>query len=166
MLSIVEARGTRMFTKKVVFTVLIMISLISCNRKMDIELIHHFPGQSWNRFEKVNLSFQVEDIEPSYDIFLKINHTDKYPYKNLRFNLIIYMPSGEERINVYDFDMRKEDGDFISTAINDHLEVILPLRSELRFTKTGICRFEFEDLIPRLEIPGIITMSVILKKNR
>ena len=154
-----------MFTKKLVFIALIMI-LISCNRKKDIELIHHFPGQFWNRFEKVNLSFQVEDSKSSYDIFLKINHTDKYPYKNLRFNLVIYMPSGEERIVEYDFNMRREDGSFISTVKNDHLEVIFPLRSELQFTKTGICRFEFEDLIPRLEIPGIITMSVILKKNR
>jgi len=155
-----------MFTRKIVITVLIMISLISCNRKKDIELIHHFPNQTWNRFEKVNFSFQVEDLKPSYDIFLKIIHTDKYPYNNLRFNLIIYMPSGEERIVEYDFDMRKEDGDFVSTAINDHFEVIFPLRSELRFTKTGICRFEFENLIPRLEIPGIITMSVVLKKTR
>ncbi|MCK4678939.1 MAG: hypothetical protein KAT48_12465 [Bacteroidales bacterium] len=154
-----------MIAKKLIFIVFIMI-LISCNRKKEIELIHHFPGQSWNRFDKINLSFQVEDIKPSYDIFLKINHTDKYPYKNLRFNLIIYMPSGEERIVEYDFDMRKEDGGFSSAVINDHLEVIFPLRSELRFMKTGICRFEFEDLIPRLEIPGIIKMSVILKKNR
>lgn len=143
-----------------------MILLISCNRKKEIELIHNFPDQTWNRFEKVNLSFQVEDSKLSYAIFLKINHTDKYPYKNLRFNLVIYMPSGEERIVEYDFDMRREDGSFISTVKNDHLEVIFPLRSELQFTKTGICRFEFEDLIPRLEIPGIITMSVILKKNR
>lgn len=155
-----------MFTNKLFFSVLTMILLISCNRKKDVELIHHFPDQSWNRFDKINLSFQVEDIKPSYDIFLKINHTDKYPYKNLRFNLIIYMPSGEERIIEYDFDMRKEDGGFISTVINEHLEVIFPLRSELRFTKTGTCRFEFEDLIPRLEIPGMITMSVVLEKNR
>jgi hypothetical protein len=74
------------------------------------------------------------------------------------------IPSGEERIQEYDFDIMDNNGSFIGAAHDSLFQVIFHLKQGLIFSKEGMCKVEIENLIPKTEISGIVEIGLIIKR--
>jgi len=137
-----------------------------CKKEYAIEVYHTFPGNRWSRFEKIEFEVPVQSTDSYYDIYLCLKHDSTYPYKNLYINVVMFLPSGETRIREYDFDVKDEDGFFVAQMIQGKGENVFLLRKEIKFTEPGICLFEIEDLIPRIDISGIHQLGILMKKSK
>jgi gliding motility-associated lipoprotein GldH len=148
------------------FTFLFLsVFIFSCQYDKPTEYYYKFPNQTWSRFEYVHLEIPLGNTKHDYDIILSVRHTKRYPFKNLYINVIMKMPSGEERIMEYNFDIVKADGTFIGQDDHGILEVTFPLKQDIRFWEKGILKVEIEDLIPRPEITGIVEMGLIITRS-
>lgn len=153
--------------RQIIVLLLIPFILIplSCNKNDKQCQFVSFANQAWNRFEKQNFGFPVINTSASFDIKLILRHNDDYPFDNLYINVVMEMPGGEERIMEKDFRIRDALGNFLSDDRNGYREVSFYLYKELYFSEKGLCSVEIENLIPKIEIPGILKLGVCLQKS-
>jgi len=140
--------------------------LAACNNKQAIEVDHVFPENAWNRFDLIDLEAFIDNIDASYDLYLHIKHDSTYPFDSLYINIAMYLSSGEIRVNEYTFDIKDENGDFLSQLTDGKGDLSFLLREDFYFSEAGIFRVEIECLIPRVEIKGIQNIGIILKETK
>jgi gliding motility-associated lipoprotein GldH len=143
-----------------------VVLLLTCCHRRAVELTHLFPDKTWDRFQKLNFEFPVTSIKYPYDILLKITYDSTYRFRNFYINVVLDMPSGEERINEYDHDIVNKDGSPAGRREDDAMTTTFPLWRDLKFSEEGICKLEIEDLIPRTEITGIRSLHLIILRKR
>ncbi|MDD5507460.1 MAG: hypothetical protein PHD25_03915 [Bacteroidales bacterium] len=153
---------------KQVFALLFIPFLIipfSCNTKDDLCQWVTFNNQAWNRFEKQKFGLSVMNTTASFDMKLILRHNDDYPFDNLYIHIVMEMPGGEERIMEKDFRIRDALGNFLSGDRNGYRELSFYLFKDLNFSEKGLCSVEIENLIPKIEIPGILELGLCLQKS-
>jgi gliding motility-associated lipoprotein GldH len=143
------------------FSLWILLIVYGCSDKKDLVVYKTFTDQTWLRFDILHFGIPVNLPENNYDVFLFVNHTKEFEFANLDFNMIMTTPSGEERIKEYQLDIRRKDGQFISQCNNDSCEISIALKKDLKLTK-GILNLELENLVPRLQIKGLLGLGIRL----
>lgn len=134
----------------------------ACNKNEKQCLFNSFDKTTWNRFEKQKFEFPIENNSSPYDVMLTLRHNDDFVFDNLYIHVVMEMPGGEERIMEYDFKIRDDDGNFLSNDRNGYHEISFPLHKELHFSERGACRVEIENLIPKMEIQGILELGLCM----
>lgn len=149
-------------------TILLLISLItlvSCQKSVVYKEYHKFDNYTWGRFEKVRFEIPIEEAGITADIVLSVRHITQYPYDNLPVNIILTTPSGEERIMQKDFMLKDAEGEFKGSVAGDLWDFEETLWPRFLFTEKGMYILEFENLIPKMGIPGLDDMGVKVVKN-
>ena len=142
--------------------VLALLILSACSKENDYVIYHRFPAHSWYRYNILQFEIPLELTEKPYDVYFFVNHTKQYAFDNLDFNMIMTTPAGEERIKEYHFPIRRKDGGIIGECTGDSCSVSIPLKKEIYFSGQGILKIEIENLVPRLEIKGILGVGIRL----
>lgn len=138
----------------------------ACKRDKGLTVFNSFPERAWSRFEKQSFDFRIADNSFPYDLMLILRHSENYPFGNLYVNVVTEMPGGEERIMEHDFKMKDSDGAFLSRVKEEgYREITFPLHTGLHFAEEGSCSVEIENLIPKIEIPGVLELGVILQRS-
>jgi gliding motility-associated lipoprotein GldH len=144
---------------------LLLFVVYGCSDNNDVMVYQKFKDQTWSRFDLLHFNIPVKAAEKNYDVFLFIHHTAEYEFDNLDFNMIMTTPSGEERIKEYHMDIRRKDGGFIGQCSKDSCEVSVALKKGLKLTK-GILNLEIENLVPRMQIKGLLGLGIRLQPVR
>lgn len=152
--------------KKVLFLILAASFLSSCQKGVIYKEFHKFDNYTWGRFDKVSFEIPVEEEGTSADIVFTIRHITQYPYDNLPVNVILTTPSGEERIMEKDIALKDSENNFKGSVAGDLWDVEEVLWKDFSFTEKGTYAIEFENLIPKMGIPGLVDVGVVLRKNR
>jgi gliding motility-associated lipoprotein GldH len=147
------------------FFTLIFLIICGCSDNKDIRVYYKFKDQTWSRFDPVRYEITIDPTERNYDVFLFAHHTREYEFDYLDFNMIMNTPSGEERIKEYHVDIRRKDGGFTGQCTNDSCEVLVALKKDLKLTK-GVLSLEIENLVPRLQVKGLLGIGIELHPVR
>ncbi len=143
-----------------------LVLLFSCQRGVIYKEFHKFDNYTWARFDKVTFSIPVENAGTTADIVFTIRHITQYPYKNLPVNIILTTPSGEERIIKKDIRLKDENEEFKGKVAGDLWDVEEVLWPAFYFTEAGTYTLEFENLIPKMGIPGLADIGIYLKSAK
>jgi len=144
----------------ILFSIL-LLSLFSCSENDDLISYHKFTDQVWPRYNILHFEIPVDVSENNYDVSMIIRHTKEYEFDYLDFNMLMTTPSGEERIKEYHINVKKRDGGFTGRCTIDSCEIITFLRKDLMLSK-GTLIIELENLVPRLEVKGLLSLSIRL----
>lgn len=142
-----------------------ILLLTGCRKDKDIISYHTFPNRAWYRYEILKFAIPITNIEKSYDIYFFARHTMDYPFDNLSFNMVMTTPSGEERINEYPFTLKRNDR-FTGKCNSDSCEAEVPLKTDIHFDKKGILVIEIENLVPRLQAPGLLGVGIRMRPRQ
>ncbi len=148
--------------KALVYGLLFLLILSGCKKNNEIIRYHKFNNQTWNRFEKIRFDIPVLEIDKRFDVFFFANHTKKYEFDNLEFNMIMTTPSGEERIKEYKFLLKDKTGGFTGNCNQDSCTASIALKKGLWIDKKGMLRIEIETLVPRLQINALLGIGIRL----
>jgi len=152
--------------KRFVLSLCFIALLTSCQKGVVYKEFHKFDNYTWKRFDKVTFSIPVEEAGLNADIVFTIRHITQYPYNNLPVSIILTTPSGEERIVEKDIILKDETGEFkgsVAGDLWDYEEILWP---GFQFNETGNYTIEFENLIPKMGIPGLADVGLYLKKKK
>jgi len=144
------------------YSSLLIFFLSSCSGNEELTTFYKFKDQTWPRFNILHLEIPVKLQRKSYDVTLFIRHTKEYEFDAIDFNMLMTTPSGEERIKEYHMNIKKKDGGFIGPCAKDSCEVSINLKRQLMLTK-GILTIEIENLVPRLEVKGLLSIGIRLR---
>jgi gliding motility-associated lipoprotein GldH len=148
--------------KSFIYTLLLLLIFSGCKKSNEIVSYHKFPGQTWNRFEKLKFDIPVQAIDKRYDVYFFASHTREYEFDNLDFNMIMETPNGEERIKEYSFLIKDKTGGFTGNCTADSCIATVALKKGLYMDKKGMLRIEIEVLVPRLEIRSLLGVGIRL----
>ena len=142
------------------FGVLAIFLLAGCQKNKDYVLYYQFKQHLWHRFNKLQFEIPLRPSLKGWDIYFFAHHTKDYPFDNLDFNMIMNTPSGEERIKEYHFEIKRKNGEFAGECTKDSCIATIALKKEIYFPEKGILKIEIENLIPRLEVHGLLGVGI------
>jgi len=147
---------------------IIIVSLIltSCGRNTVFEKYIKMEKLSWSRFNNLQYEIPIKKIGAEYDIIFALRHTQEIPYDEIRLNCTLSTPSGEIRSLEYEIRIKDRSGALIGSRVGDLYNMEYALRRNYKFKKTGLLRVELENLMPRVETPGIIDIGLIVRKSK
>jgi hypothetical protein len=105
----------------------------------------------------------IEKTEKPYDISFFASCSKDFEYEELDFNMVMTTPSGEERIKEYQLRVKDKSGKFLGEFSGDSCVLFVSLKNGLTISKKGILKIEIENLIPRMETPGLFGVGIRLK---
>lgn len=140
------------------------VFLVSCGGNKVYEDYQKLDKQSWNRFNFLKFEMPVEDIDQDYDIYLVFRHWPEFPHKAIPLTITIYMPSGSERTFDHNVKLYSKGGHQLSECLGDFCDLEDLIRPGLRFSETGIVKFEIENKFTKIETPGIMEVGLIVRK--
>ena len=144
-----------------------MAAVTACHINTPIfEEYRQFEDLSWNRFDILEFSAEVEEQQSPVDIFLNIRHLPEIPYKSMTISYTIYSPAGDMRSSEYSFELIDQEGNSLSNCMGDYCDLMVPIREAFVFSEPGRVKFEIENKYTKMEMPGIIEVGLIMKKSK
>jgi len=153
--------------KKIISFLLVTLFFLSACNQNNILLneSRHFENNSWNKFNSLNFTFTVSDINNYYDFFLVIEHTSQLKIKILPISFYFYTPSGETRTLSYYLRPINNEGNYKGEKTGDSWRYTVPLRKHFRFQEKGTAKIEIVNQLTKLETPEFIKVELIVKKQ-
>ncbi|MCD4772430.1 MAG: gliding motility lipoprotein GldH [Bacteroidales bacterium] len=148
------------------FLTITLFIFSSCNQnKIVFEESKRFENNSWNKFNSLDFTFSISDINSYYDFFLIIEHTSQLKIKILPISFYFYTPSGETRTMSYYIRIIDNNGNFNGEKKGDNWKLTIPLRKHFQFKENGTARIEIVNQLTKLETPEFIKVELIVKKQ-
>lgn len=145
--------------KKIIVLFSFILLLGSCGQKTVFKDYHRFDNISWDRFDILNFNVDVQKDE-KLDFDLLLRHHTNYPYDYLDVNITFYTPSGASMSRDYHFKLKNKDGSWKSDGLGDFWDIELPIRNEMLFSESGICKVRIENKMTKINTPGIIEVGL------
>jgi len=149
--------------KIIVLSVFLLVAFTGCRKDTSISQVHNFTDNTWQRFNFLNFEFQIEEIDKPCDIFVILRYNDDFPSQALLINLVMNLPSGEERIREYKLAVRDDDEKLLGEKKAGYFERIIPIRKKIKFNETGLVKFEIENLMTKYFTPGLTEFGIVLE---
>jgi gliding motility-associated lipoprotein GldH len=150
----------------VILASVIFFSVISCDSRTKFEQYQKFEKQTWHRFNIVKFEVPVTTTNDAFDMMLVIRHLPELKIKELPVNVTMYMPSGEMRSAEHIIKFTGDDGKPQSECLGDLCDLSFTFRQGFVFPETGKVRIEIENKWPRIELPGILEVGLMLQKSQ
>ena len=119
---------------------------------------------SWNRLDFLVFEVPVNEND-ILDFDIALRHHTSFQHDYLYVNITFYAPDGEMRSADYDFKLKDADGNWLADGMGELWDIEIPIRQEMPFYQTGICKVRIENNYPRIETPGIIEIGLIVRKS-
>ena len=149
--------------KYFVFAVLLIFTLAGCQQDNSVSQIRNFTDSTWQRFDFLNFDFQIEETDETYDIMVLLRTTEDFPSQSLIINLVMNLPSGEERIREYKLEVKDDDGEMLGEKKAGYYERFISIRKEMKFSEPGLLKFEIENLMSKYYTPGVAEIGIVLE---
>jgi gliding motility-associated lipoprotein GldH len=144
----------------------IFFLFISCDSRKIYE--NHLDNEriTWNRFDVKTFNVDIKDISEKYDFYIAIRHHTDAPFQYINVSFTIYTPSGEVRTMEHKISLRDKEGKPLGDGMGDLWDVTYPARMGLEFTEPGICRVEISSTMSQADLPGIMQVGLVVRKEK
>ncbi len=144
--------------------ILPVVFITSCDDAVVFKQYNKMENLNWNRFDYQVFEVDVEKDE-LLDFYLAFRHHTDFPFDKLWVNVTFYTPDGATRSRDYDFDLKDENGKWLADGLGDLWDIDFPIRKEMQFNKSGICKVRIENIHSKYDMPGVIEIGLIVKKS-
>lgn len=150
--------------KRLIFFASLLILISSCDNRQVFKEYRNFENVSWNRLNILKFEVPVTAGEElDFSLFLR-HHTD-FPYDKFYVNITFYSPSGDMRSAEYDWKLQDEKGKWLADGMGELWDIELPIRQNMKFDASGMCKVQIENKYSKTETPGIVEIGLIARKS-
>ncbi len=150
--------------KKIVIISLISFLLAGCTNSTVFKEYRKFDNVIWGRFDIQNFEVPVKKGEP-LDLYFALRHHTDFPFNFIDVNITLFTPDGEMRSRDYHYRLIGTDLKWKGDGMGELWDIDLPIRKNVLFNQSGICKIRVESKMNRTQLPGIIEIGVIAKKS-
>ena len=148
--------------KNLAFAVILLLILAACQHDNSVSQIRNFTDSTWQRFDFLNFDFQIETTDEPYDILVLLRTTEDFPSQALLINLVMNLPSGDERIREYKLEVKDKEGEMLGEKKAGYFERFISIRKQMKFNEPGLLKFEIENLMSKYFTPGVVEFGIVL----
>lgn len=150
--------------KRIFVSLLVVLVLSGCSRSTLFKDYIKLDNVSWNRGNIIEFEVPIDENVVS-DYFLALRHHTYFSYDYIDVNITFYTPDGEMRSRNYHYNLKNEKAEWKGDGMGELWDINFPIRKNVKFNKSGICKVRIENIMPRMETPGIIEVGLIVKKS-
>lgn len=136
------------------------VTLVSCDKSRVFDDFHSV-GSAWHRDSIVSYNLPKLDTTKSYDLFVNLRTSNKYPFSNLFLIVALEQPDGMTKVDTLEYQMAEPDGTMLGNGFSDIKESKLYYKEKMKF-KTGKYRVQIKQAVRETgkvdglqELPGI-----------
>ena len=126
-------KHSNVFWSVVLFSVTVLFH--GCKPK-PIELKVYFPNYTWNRFEPMEVTFEIDKINFVYEVTVNLGVVDGFELENVPIEMVITSPDGQENI-INKVIPVKKGGNYLGNAYGDIWTTELLIYPEKKFSRAG-----------------------------
>ena len=138
--------------------------LAGCTNSTVFKEYRKFDNVIWGRFDIQNFEVPVKKGEP-LDLYFALRHHTDFPFNFIDVNITLFTPDGEMRSRDYHYRLIGTDLKWKGDGMGELWDIDLPIRKNVLFNQSGICKIRVESKMNRTQLPGIIEIGVIAKKS-
>lgn len=150
--------------KQTIIFLFIVIILSGCKNDTVFKEYRKMDNLTWARFDIQNFEVPVNKGE-ALDLYFALRHHTDFPYNYIDVNITLFTPDGEMRSRDYHYRLIDTDLKWKGDGMGELWDIDLPIRKDIKFNKSGICKIRVENKMNRPQIPGIIEIGVIANKS-
>ena len=150
--------------KHLILPLAFLFLLTGCENKTVFKKYNKLENMTWRRFNNLDFEVPVEKGK-SYDFYFSLRHHTDYPYNFIDANVTFYTPNGERRSREHHYILINTDFEWKADGMGELWDIDLPIRKNMTFKKSGICKVNFENKMPKMITPGIIEVGLVVKES-
>ena len=141
------------------------LMLTACSGRQDKEIVsRNFYNNTWNRFDYINSTLSVININDVYQLLMDVKLTDDYPDEYVQFNLSIFYPNdGGYRSNNFRYRVKDVNGKWLNDKVDGFYNFEFSINSKLEFSDKGDYKFMIENKYPKFDLMGINSLRLHIK---
>jgi len=145
-------------------SICIFFLLFGCRQHTLLDQTKQFDGHNWNRFDFVEMEFEITNITALYDLQLMLVNHKHYPFDYISLNVTLYFP--DETMRSRDIEIRLQDKNLVWLgAVNkEWVTTRYSYIKSLKFAKPGKVRIRIENKMSRLNLEGVRSLGVLVTK--
>jgi len=114
-----------------------VIALFSgCFKTKPTEVKHTFAGSVWNRFDVREATFEISNVNKTYEVAVSLGIIDGFALDNVPLEIVITSPDGQQNIINTTMAVRK-DGNYLGKVYGDIWTTELTIYREKQFLQAG-----------------------------
>ena len=136
------------------------VTLVSCDKSRVFDDFHSV-GSAWHRDSIVSYNLPKLDTTKSYDLYVNLRTSNKYPFSNLFLIVALEQPDGMTKVDTLEYQMAEPDGTMLGNGFSDIKESKLYYKEKMKF-KSGKYRVQIKQAVRETgkvdglqELPGI-----------
>ncbi len=144
---------------------LLVFLLTSCNGNKILDEVKELPEYGWQKDSLQKFSFQVEDTNYTYDLFLKMRISADYPFSNIWVRGHEEGPSGQKATDRYEFILATPEGKWTGSGIGGVFTYSFPLSENRVYSDTGWYQTSIEQYMRIDTLPYVRNIGLQVKKG-
>lgn len=121
------------------------VTLVSCDKSRVFDDFHSV-GSAWHRDSIVSYNLPKLDTTKSYDLFVNLRTSNKYPFSNLFLIVALEQPDGMTKVDTLEYQMAEPDGTMLGNGFSDIKESKLYYKEKMKF-KSGKYRVQIKQAV-------------------
>lgn len=142
----------------------LIVMLASCNHNNLVDTNDAIADNNWTYAQNAKASFEIKDINKSYQVYFKLRHTADYRYSNL-FVVVHLKGDSLYKSTRYQFKLAKADGEWLGKGSGDIFTYNFPLLKDYRFAKPGKYEISIEQNMRDNPLTGISDIGITVKNK-
>jgi len=155
-------RHTKFFWGAVFFSV--TVSFSGCKQK-PIELKVYFPNYTWDRFEPMEATFEINKINRVYEVAVSLGVVDGFELEEVPLEMVLTAPDGQENI-INRTVVVKKDGNYLGKAYGDIWTTELVIYPEKQFSCVGTYSVHIQNLTHYRDLYKTESLSFVVRPGK
>lgn len=149
---------------------LLIISLVSCKKTSVVySKYYYIEKEEWQSKDTAKFRVDIIDTISLCDVNIKIRHGELYPYSNLYVFMTTIYPNGSVQQDTIECILANSKGEWYGSGLGDMYDITLPIKKNVRFSKSGVYQFFFVQAMRQDPLPNISEFGfeiIRVSKNR
>ena len=133
--------------QKVVFFVISLLLLISCDSSQVFDQYKSIENNEWESVNRINFKVNVIDTINKHHIFVNLRNNNNYEFSNLFLRTKIQFPNNFNVIDTLEYEMTDANGKWLGEGFSDLKENKLTLKENVLFSEKGTYIFSINQVM-------------------
>lgn len=137
-------------------SIVLLVFISGCTKNSTIySKYYYFEKEEWASKDTAKFQVDIIDTTSFTDINIKIRHGELYPYSNLYLFLTTTYPNQSQKTDTIECILANNKGEWYGSGLGDMYDITLPIKKNIRFSKSGVYKFYFVQAMRQDPLPNI-----------
>ena len=145
---------------KSTFFLLILFIVAACSNNNVYFQYHTVNPEAWHKDSLFRFDVDIENIQPTYDVYINVRNTPDYPNQNLWLFVSELTPDSLVARDTIEFYLANHKGEWLGTGVGAIKEMPVLYKQNFKFDTAGIYTFEITHGMRIDELQGITEIGI------